>query len=298
MVTKFFNSILDKSIYFCFDSSGFKRHAKDFEPIDFNTIDSEVLITGGTDGIGKAVALELLENNKSVTILGRDPAKFIDHPNAHCIQLDLANYQQIVEFSKQTKKIKYLVLNAGGMPSELTFNSYQHEYQLASQLLGHFLLFSILHKNEKLANNAKIIITSSGGMLLKKLDLDDLINPRKYDKVQTYANVKRAQVIMIEEFSKKFSQYHWASMHPGWVETKAVIESLPGFYQFTKNRLRTPKQGADTILWLLATDFRSNGHFWFDRKIAHQYPLKKFQESKEERKELVKFVENFLVRFS
>ena len=59
-MVKLLDIILDKSVYFSFDKSGFHRHSINFETLDFNTINGEVLITGGTDGIGKAVALELL----------------------------------------------------------------------------------------------------------------------------------------------------------------------------------------------------------------------------------------------
>ena len=37
-------------------------------------------------------------------------------------------------------------------------------------------------------------------------------------------------------------------MHPGWVETDAVKDAIPQFYDFTKKRLRTPEQGADHSL--------------------------------------------------
>ena len=54
------NKILDSTIYFSFDSSGFKRHAKSFEELDARKIKGKnVLITGGTSGIGLSCALEL-----------------------------------------------------------------------------------------------------------------------------------------------------------------------------------------------------------------------------------------------
>jgi dehydrogenase/reductase SDR family protein 12 len=46
--------------------------------------------------------------------------------------------------------------------------------------------------------------------------------------------------------SKKILFY---SMHPGWADTPAVQESMPGFRERFKNNLRSPEQGADTVIW-------------------------------------------------
>jgi hypothetical protein len=42
-------------------------------------------------------------------------------------------------------------------------------------------------------------------------------------------------------------------MHPGWADTPGVATSLPGFRRLTAPLLRSPEQGADTIIWLSAT---------------------------------------------
>ena len=39
-------------------------------------------------------------------------------------------------------------------------------------------------------------------------------------------------------------------MHPGWADTPGLKSSLPRFYGATKRLLRTPQEGADTIVWL------------------------------------------------
>ena len=40
------------------------------------------------------------------------------------------------------------------------------------------------------------------------------------------------------------------AMHPGWADTAGVQSSLPRFYRATRPLLRSPDQGADTIVWL------------------------------------------------
>ena len=58
------------------------------------------------------------------------------------------------------------------------------------------------------------------------------------------------------------------AMHPGWVDTPGVESSLPGFHRLTRRVLRSPEDGADTIVWLgaAAEPARSTGVFWHDRR--------------------------------
>ncbi len=65
-------------------------------------------------------------------------------------------------------------------------------------------------------------------MYLKKLDLDSLFEKPDYDKMETYANVKRAQVTLVEELSlqEEWKDFQILSMHPGWVRTAGLSGAL------------------------------------------------------------------------
>ncbi len=281
-------SLLDKTIYFSFDRSGFKRHQRSFSPLCFQQ-SGQYLITGASSGIGQAVVELLAKQHQKTISLARSSGEIL---------ADLSDWSQLTEklqqyFEKNPLPIDGLVLNAGGMPDQLVRNQQGHEFQMASQLLGHFKLFQWLEQNHKLVSGAKIIWVSSGGMLLKKLDTQQLFNASTaYDKVAVYANVKRAQVILCEELAKIYPQYFWASMHPGWVDTPAVRSALPKFYQWTSKRLRSPQQGADTIVWLLSDQSpkSQSGEFWFDRQKQKKYPLPWLRESAEERRNFIQKV--------
>ena len=57
-------------------------------------------------------------------------------------------------------------------------------------------------------------------------------------------------------------------MHPGWVDTPGIRTALPGFHSLTRSVLRSPEQGADTMVWLASVN-RSRvgtGLFWLDRR--------------------------------
>ena len=207
----------------------------------------------------------------------------------------MSDWESIDEFCKQSLSYDFVVLNAGGMPDTLILNNFNVEHQCASQLIGHYYLILCLYQNGSLKENARIIWVSSGGMYLKKLDLQNLFHNKNYEKVSTYANVKRAQVTLTQELSKQefWSNAKIFSMHPGWVKTDGLSKSLPGFVRIMEKRLRNLDEGIDTIIWLLLTEeFLSSGGFYFDRKLVTPYLSKNYNPSKEERTELLNIIEN------
>jgi NAD(P)-dependent dehydrogenase (short-subunit alcohol dehydrogenase family) len=97
-----------------------------------------------------------------------------------------------------------------------------------------------------------------------------LNNDGPYDGVAAYAMTKRGQVVLSEMWAEKLRPQGTcvAAMHPGWAKTPAVERSLPRFWQRMQNRLRTPAEGADTIVWLAVSPaaMRDTGCCWFDRR--------------------------------
>jgi NAD(P)-dependent dehydrogenase (short-subunit alcohol dehydrogenase family) len=57
------------------------------------------------------------------------------------------------------------------------------------------------------------------------------------------------------------------AMHPGWVDTEGVRRWMPVFRKLTRPIIRTPDQGADTIVWLGGAPEAAErtGLFWHDR---------------------------------
>ena len=137
------------------------------------------------------------------------------------------------------------------MPHSLTITKEGFEQMFASQVLAPYILTKTLADVGKLRQGCRIIFVSCGGMYLQKLDLSDLLFEKcSYNKYTGYANVKRTQVILSDLFSKKYPQYLFSSMHPGWADTPGVRYSMPLFKKLLNKRLRSAEEGADTILWL------------------------------------------------
>ncbi len=265
------NKILDASIYYSFDKSGYLRHEKLFDEEYQFKDGAKAIITGGTSGIGQAASLELAKRGVNVFITGRSKEKGEDaaskHDNLSFLPWDMADWNEVGSVVQKLEPLDYVVLNAGGMPNRFTKNDGGVEVQFASQLFGHYFLIKELRDKGKLKDGARIVWVTSGGMYLAKLDLETIFENSKYDKVATYANVKRAQVTLLPYFKEQFPNQKVTAMHPGWAETPGVSSAIPEFDKKMKGRLRTPLQGADTILWLLGTNKEiDSGGLYFDRK--------------------------------
>jgi GTPase Era involved in 16S rRNA processing len=84
-------------------------------------------------------------------------------------------------------------------------------------------------------------------------------------------------------------------MHPGWADTPGVVEALPEFHRVTERVLRTPAEGADTIVWLAAATEagKVSGEFWLDRRPHAQHLLPGTRDTPAERRELLKALAKF-----
>ena len=117
-------------------------------------------------------------------------------------------------------------------------------------------------------------------MLTVRAKVDDLNGSEapaaSYDPALTYALAKRAQVCLTEIWARKLADAGLSivvnSMHPGWADTRALQEGMPSFHEKHRSSLRTPEQGADTIIWLAASNEDDDpaalqtGKFFFDRR--------------------------------
>lgn len=291
-----FDTLKDYSIVYSFDQTGYHRHAKHFSPFNPAQIAGKhFLVTGGSRGIGEAAVKALLDMGATVTVTARSSKDFDENfagvENVQFKALDLANFDAIRNLS--LGHYDGLVLNAGGMPSQLTVYDNQYDTIFASQIVGHYLLMRRLIEERRLKVGSPIHWVSSGGMYPTKLSLDDLAwQKRPYDKVKSYSNTKRAQVVLNALLAKRYKGYVFSCSHPGWVGTAALAEALPGFTGKLGARLRTAEQGADTIVWCLEQGTRlPTGKFWFDRKPRKEYPFFWTKESESDRHALLDLLE-------
>jgi NAD(P)-dependent dehydrogenase (short-subunit alcohol dehydrogenase family) len=244
-----------------------------------------VLVTGPTSGLGTAATLEFAALGARVILVGRDEGKLralrdelveVNGDDRFPIVVadmgSLASVRTAAERILSTEaRLDVLVDNAGAIFPERTEGPDGIEATLAVLVVGPFVLVSSLLPLLRRTPGSRVIAVTSGGMYTQRLHLDDLEWRREpYSGPRAYARAKRAQVALVREWARRLGDtgISFAAMHPGWADTPGVSASLPGFYGAMGPLLRTPAEGADTIVWLAseADPDASSGRLFLDRR--------------------------------
>ena len=143
--------------------------------------------------------------------------------------------------------------------------------RFALLVVAPFLLVARLLPLLRATRGSRVIGVTSGGMYTQQLDLDDLQSSRlPFSGPRAYARAKRAQVQVMREWAERIStdDISFSTMHPGWADTPGLAAALPSFYQLMRPLLRTPREGADTIIWLAtaSTAEIEGGRLYLDRR--------------------------------
>ncbi len=297
--------LLDAGVVGSFDRVGFARHALGFDPSDLEVdlYGRRCLITGANSGIGYETSLALADLGAEVVMLcrsrerGQAAAERVREATGNrrveFVQLDVSDLDAVDAVAEQLSKqpVDVLVHNAGVLPDERLLSEQGHEITFATHVLGPHRLTQRLRGALEASDDARVVWVSSGGMLLRRLNLEDPEwASREYDGVLAYAETKRAQVVLGELWAEQLADTRVSvhSMHPGWADTPAVETSLPRFHQLTRAILRTPAEGADTVVWLAAAPGAAarSGLFFFDRQPARTHWIPGTRESERDRREL------------
>ncbi|MBN3305490.1 DHR12 reductase, partial [Amia calva] len=249
------------------------------------------MITGANSGIGKAAASEIAKRGGTVHLVCRnkdraeeaklDIVSQSNNENVHVHILDLSSPGRIWEFAENFTKensLNVLINNAGCMVNQRQMTEDGLEMNFATNALGTYILTNALIPTLKKSTDPRVITVSSGGMLVQKLNVDDLqFEKGTFDGTMAYAQNKRQQVVLTELWAKQHTDIHFSCMHPGWADTPAVRSSMPDFYEKMKNKLRSEAQGADTVVWLAvsaAAAQQASGQFFQDRRaVSTHLPL-------------------------
>jgi dehydrogenase/reductase SDR family protein 12 len=300
------DTILDLTVVPGYTSIGYRLRRPMWDAAELPPMDGRVvLITGATSGLGLAAAESFARLRASVIIVGRNAERGerarsvvtqrTGNPDVTLELCDLSSLESVralaTRMAAAHPRLDVLVNNAGVLPPERTLSVDGVELTFATNVLGPFLLTELLVPLLQRAAPGRVINVSSGGMYSQRLDVDDLENHQEpFDGVKAYARSKRAEVILTELWAQRLQGdgivVH--AMHPGWADTPGVESSLPRFHTVAKKLLRTPEQGADTIVWLgaAAEPAASSGGFWHDRRRRGTHRVPWTRESPEDRQRL------------
>ena len=274
---------------------------------DFDLTGQVIVLTGATSGLGYAAARQFAKCGATLVLVGRTAdrnervvSELIEATGSMSITqvaADMGDLRQVRNLAARVladhDRLDVLVHNAGALTPRFDVSPDGTEATVASQVVGPFLLTTLLLDRLAASAPARVITMSSGGMYAARLTVSQLqMAPEGYNGTEQYARAKRAQVTLNEMWADRFGELgiRFHSMHPGWAATPGVDASLPTFSKVMGPLLRTPEQGADTLVWLAADDvpLGSNGRFWLDRRqrSTHKLPMTRRTDTTERRTQL------------
>ena len=191
------------------------------------------LITGGTSGIGKEAARELIRAGAQVTITARDTKKGeataveLGKKNISVGALDLTSLESIHNFANSiTEDFNVLILNAGVMATPLAHTKDGFELQLGTNHLGHFALAGLLQSKV----TDRIVSVASQAHRLGNFgdgSREEILRRAKglgaYKPWGAYGDSKLANLLFTNELQRRVMRNNWRfsayAVHPGYSNT-------------------------------------------------------------------------------
>lgn len=250
-----------------------------------------ILITGATNGIGKAAAIKFAESAKSIAFTYRNEELAEDLKNEmQKINPNLSINSFFCDFSIQDsirecadkikndlKAIDLLINNAGVVNTEYSETIDGIENTFAVNHLGYFLFTNLLLDLVKKESESRIInVSSAAHHFVKGMQWDD-INYKDDFKMglKAYGQSKLGNILFTKQLAKKLQKDSVTvnAIHPGGVNTSLGNQnnSLLGrvLKIILKPFFRSPLKGANTIIYLAEIDGLSiTGAYWVDGRVA------------------------------
>jgi len=249
------------------------------------------VITGGTDGIGKAAAYGLATQGARLLVHGRDPDKGAravadlkarsGNPAIEFLQADFSSLADVRRLAamvlEHTPRIDVLVNNAGGIFGKRALSKDGYEMTFAVNHLAPFLLTHLLVDTLKSGGPSRIVTTASHAHRGAKISFDDLQAARKFSPMRAYGSSKLANILFTRALAKRLqgTSVTATCLHPGFVRTgfgRNVDMSplLKHIFGFVSRFARTPERGAETVVYLAASSQvqGASGGYYFDCKLT------------------------------
>ncbi len=206
--------------------------------------DTSVLVTGSTDGLGRAVAARLAAAGATVLLHGRDAVKLAGtahgirretgNENVRAYLADFASLAEVralaTEVEAENRQLHVLVNNAGvgsGRPAGTTRQESTDGFELrfAVNYLATFVLTMRLLPLLRRSAPARVVNVASAGQY--PVDFDDIMLERSYDGTRAYRQSKLAQVMFGFSLAERLppGEVTVNSLHPAtFMPTKIVLE--------------------------------------------------------------------------
>lgn len=259
---------------------------------DTSLEDRTVVITGASDGIGRAAASAWAAAGASVVMVGRNEAKtsaaaraIMGDTGSRRVTWDVADLTRqdavrdlAIRLKARVPRIDVLANNAGALFIERKLTAEGLERTFALNHLAYFTL-TLLLLDRLLANPvsrvgpARVLCVASRAHRDSQLSMDDLQNERHYRGWRAYANSKLANVLFSRALAARVEPARLVvhALHPGVVSTRFAVNN--GRRGRVLRRIMdvvsvSPEEGADTLVWLATSEqaVESTGDYWVKRK--------------------------------
>ena len=219
------------------------------------------LVTGGTSGIGRALAEALAAAGLTVGIVARDPRRGEEARSAivaasgnERVELfigdlsDLSSVRRLADtLAEAHPAVNVLVHCAAVYTSRRAVTGDGLETMFATNLAGPFLLTHLV-LDQLRAGPARILVLTAPSTV--KLDFDDLQAERRFRSLTAFGASKAADLLFTFELARRLegSGVTANAIHPGLVRTKLMRDAPAPLRWATRLVSRSPARAVETIV--------------------------------------------------
>jgi retinol dehydrogenase-12 len=256
----------------------------------WNLKNKTIVISGATNGIGKAAAIELSKENPQLlfTYRNQDLANELlaeikalsPDTQVHSVYCDFSNQDSIKkcadEINNLCEKIDLLINNAGVVNTSYRETNEGIENTFAVNHLGYFLFTNLLLNKLKGENETRIInVSSAAHAFVKEMQWEDINYKSNFGQgLRCYGQSKLANLLFTRYLAIKLSTENISvnAMHPGGVNTSLGSQNKAWYSKplklILKPFFRSPLKGAESIIYLATKqDDGVTGEYFFNSKI-------------------------------
>ena len=229
-----------------------------------------VLVTGATNGIGRATARAFARMGAKLFLVARDLgraeetraeiAREASGADVRILRADLSAQADVrraaAEFLATGEPLHVLLNNAGVMQLTRSETTDGIETTFAVNHLAYFLLTNLLLERIRSSAPARIVnVASEAHRMSGALDFDDLGSSKRYAAMGVYGRSKLANLLFTRELARRLagSGVTVNAVHPGVVRTELGQNNDAPFLKLLMNLarpfFRSPEKGAETSIW-------------------------------------------------
>jgi NAD(P)-dependent dehydrogenase (short-subunit alcohol dehydrogenase family) len=222
---------------------------------------STILVTGATDGLGRALAHELVARGHEIVVHGRSreraEAVASEIGGAPVQVADFARLDDVRALAERVEGIDVLVNNAGIIAAERRLSEDGIELTFQVNHLAGFLL-TLLMLPPRTVNVASV------GQ--RAPDFDDLMLERGYEGFRAYAQSKLAQIMFTFELAERRPDLVVNALHPATLMDTKMVHNW-----FGRSR-STVAEGVEATAALVERD-DITGRYFDQLREAHAEPI-------------------------